>query len=94
MPDKTSPSSFSCTLAAAALCAGCSPAAPSVAILGAFFPGWMLCALLGIALALALRAAVAVARRGRPLEAPPLLYPALALLCGVLAWILLFQGGA
>jgi hypothetical protein len=73
-------------------CGGCSRA-PSVAILGAFFPAWMLCALLGIALALLIRALAAVAMP-RTASAPPLLYPALALLCAALCWILIFRDGA
>ena len=76
---------------ATAACAGCQRA-PNVAILGAFFPGWMACALLGIALAVLIRGAGAVVRPG--LHTPPLLYPLLALLCGALCWILIFRGGA
>lgn len=72
-------------------CAGCNRA-PNVVILGAFFPGWMISALLGIVLTLLLRVAVAVARPA--MTTPPLLYPLLALLCGVVSWILIFRGGA
>lgn len=75
---------------AAILCSGCSKA-PNVAILGAYFPGWMLCALLGIALAMLLRVVAGVAGLHRE-EAQPLLYPVLALLCGTLLWICLFRG--
>lgn len=78
--------------AAALSCGGCSRA-PSVAVFGAFFPGWMLCALLGIALAVLIRGVAAVALP-RPWNAPPLLYPALALLCAALCWMLIFRGGA
>lgn len=77
--------------AAAASCAGCSRA-PNVVILGAFFPGWMVCALLGIAVTLLIRVAVALARPA--LGVPPLLYPLLALLCAALGWIIIFRGGA
>jgi hypothetical protein len=62
-----------------------------VAILGAYFPGWMLCALLGIALALVIRL-IAGASGIRNSGGPPLLYPMLALLCGTVLWIFLFRG--
>jgi hypothetical protein len=78
---------------AAASCAGCSRA-PNVVVLGAFFPGWMVCALLGIALTLVIRMAIAIARPGHGQETAPLLYPLLALLCSALSWIIIFRGGA
>jgi len=72
------------------LCSGCS-LAPSVAIFGAFFPSWMISALLGIVLTLAARA-IAGATGIIASPAPPLLYPMLALLFGTLAWLILFHG--
>lgn len=77
-------------IVSAVLCSACS-SAPSVAIFGAYFPGWMLCALLGIALTVAMRllaSASGIWRNG----SPPLLYPLLALLCGTVLWIFLFRG--
>ncbi|MRX11845.1 DUF1656 domain-containing protein [Pseudoduganella sp. FT25W] len=74
----------------AVLCSGCGPA-PSVAILGAYFPGWMLCALLGIALTVLLHLLAGAAGLHRP-GGPPLLYPLLALLCATLLWLFLFRG--
>lgn len=90
MPKQTVSIPLVCALAIALLCGGCSQA-PSIAILGAFFPGWMVCALLGIVMALLIRSAAGLALpAGR--RAPPLLYPVLALLCGTLSWIVLFRG--
>jgi len=90
MPKQTVPIPLVCALAIALLCGGCSQA-PSIAILGAFFPGWMVCALLGIVMALLIRSAAGLALpAGR--RAPPLLYPVLALLCATLSWIVLFRG--
>jgi len=83
-------SSAACAVSAALLCSACS-AAPSVAILGAYFPGWMLCALLGIGVTVLVRVVaggVGLHRHG----GPPLLYPLLALLCSAVIWILLFRG--
>ena len=72
------------------LCSGCS-LAPSVAIFGAFFPDWMICALLGIVATLMARM-LAGATGAIQSPAPPLLYPMLALLFSALAWIILFLG--
>jgi len=72
------------------LCSGCS-LAPSVAIFGAFFPDWMICALLGIVATLVARA-LAGATGLIESPAPPLLYPMLALLFAALSWIVLFRG--
>ena len=42
---------------ATALLTGCAPrGAPSLVLFGAYFPAWMLCAVIGIAAALAVRA--------------------------------------
>lgn len=72
------------------LCSGCSRA-PSVAIFGAFFPAWMISAVLGMILALVARA-LGAATGIIVSPAPPLLYPMLSLLFGALVWIVLFRG--
>jgi hypothetical protein len=91
MFNKTVRPSVACMTAVILLCGGCSQA-PSVSILGAFFPGWMICALLGIALAVLLRA-LGIGRSEARRGGSPLLYPSLALLLGTLSWIVLFWGG-
>jgi hypothetical protein len=89
-PHMSSQSATACAVTALLLCSGCS-GAPSVAILGAYFPGWMLCALLGIALTALIRLLAAASGIWRE-ASPPLLYPLLALLFGTLTWIFLFRG--
>lgn len=71
---------------------GAAHAAPSVPVLGAFFPAWMLCALIGIALAALLRLAGALTGVTRSGAVAPLTYPLLALLFAAGAWILFFRG--
>jgi hypothetical protein len=73
----------------ALLCSGCSHA-PNIPLFGAYFPAWMLCALLGIVLAIAVRVASVVTGLGR--ASPPLLYPLLAILFTAAGWILFFRG--
>jgi len=63
---------------------------PTMDLLGSYFPAWMLCALLGIALAIAVRVASVVTGLGR--ASPPLLYPLLAMLFTAAGWILFFRG--
>jgi hypothetical protein len=78
------------TLASSALlCSGCS-LAPNIPLFGAYFPAWMLCALLGIALAIAVRVVSVVTGLGR--ASPPLLYPLLAILFTAAGWIFFFRG--
>lgn len=58
---------------------------------GAFFPSWMLCLLIGIALTVAFR--LLFARLGlEPHLGPlPVVYGCLALLLGMSAWLLFFR---
>ncbi len=63
---------------------GCG-SAPSLEILGSFFPSWMLCAALGIAGAVVLRLIFAKLDIEASIPFRPLVYP---LLAGALAFIL------
>jgi len=76
---------------AALLCGGCSYA-PSVPVFGAFFPAWMLCALVGIGFAVILRVLSAATGLSRRVEIPAATYPLVALLFAAAGWILFFRG--
>ena len=71
--------------------AGCQRV-PSVTVLGAFFPSWMLCAIIGIALTLVVRWVLIAAGADGELGPRAAVYPALALALGLGAWLLLFRG--
>jgi hypothetical protein len=73
------------------LCSGCTYA-PSVPMFGAFFPGWMLCALLGIGLAVIVRVLSIVTGLARVVAIPPVIYPLLAMLFAAVGWIFFFRG--
>ena len=73
------------------LVAGCSPA-PSQDILGSFFPSWLLCAALGVIIALLCRRLLTVAGIGEYLVAAPLVYFALAASAALLIWLVRFGG--
>ena len=75
--------------AALVLCgAACNPL---VNIEGSFFPAWMLCLVLGIALTVAARSLLTLLRLEPDLGPPILIYPSLALLLSVLTWLVLYR---
>jgi hypothetical protein len=76
---------------AALLCSGCSYA-PNVPLFGAFFPAWMLCALIGIGLALIVRTLSVATGLARRVAIPAVTYPLLAILFGAAGWIFFFRG--
>jgi hypothetical protein len=59
----------------------------SLNILGTFFPSWMLCALLGIAGAIAMFKILSALRIDRWLRPALLLYPSIAMALASLIWI-------
>jgi hypothetical protein len=78
-------------LAGSLLLSGCERV-PSVNVLGAFFPSWMLCIVVGIVLTLAGRY-VLVATGLDPWIGPRgLVYPALALAFTLATWLIFFRG--
>jgi len=69
--------------------AGCS-SAPTMDLLGSYFPGWMLCALLGVFAAVIIRQILAVAGINDYVVAPLLTYAGLAVAATLLAWLFWF----
>ena len=65
---------------------------PSVNVLGAYFPSWMLCAIVGIALTLFARIALAAAGLEPWIGPKGLVYPALALAFALAVWVSFFRG--
>ena len=75
--------------AALVLCgAACNPL---LNIEGSFFPAWMLCLVMGIALTAAARSLFTLLRLEPDLGPPILIYPSLALLLSVLTWLVLYR---
>ena len=64
--------------------------APTMDLLGSYFPGWMLCAVLGIVAAFIIRQILAVAGINDYVVAPLLTYAGLALSATLLAWLFWF----
>jgi len=65
--------------------------APSISILGAFFPAWMLCIVVGIVLTLILRALLGATKVDDHVGPRAVIYPAAFLLFTLGTWIVLFQ---
>ena len=80
-----------CAVAASLALAGCERV-PSVNVLGAYFPSWMLCVLIGIALTLVARQALAAAGLEPSIGPRGLVYPALALTFTLATWLAFFRG--
>jgi len=65
---------------------------PSVNVLGAYFPSWMLCIIVGIALTLVGRRVLAAAGLEPWIGPRGLVYPALALAFTLGTWVTFFRG--
>jgi hypothetical protein len=65
--------------------------APSVSVLGAYFPDWLFCILGAVVVAFLLHALLARLGFGAWLVPPTLTYPVLTVLLALSAWLLFFQ---
>lgn len=63
---------------------------PSRNILGSYFPAWMLCALIGIALAVVAQMVLSKAGLDEAIPVKPLVYLGLALSLTFLSWLVWF----
>ena len=70
---------------------GLSGCDPVVNLAGAHFPAWLLCAIAGVILTMALRPLFVAARLEPHLVALPLVYASLALLLGCLVYLIFFN---
>ena len=81
--------------APALLLSGCSPAwsahAPTVDVIGSYFPAWMVCIIVGLFLTLIVRWLLIGLRLDAHLRPKGLVYPCLLVLCTLATWLLFFQ---
>ena len=68
-------------------------AAPSLVVFGAFFPAWILCALIGVVGAILVRAALVTLKLDEFLPAKLIVYLAFAILIGIGVWRVWYAGG-
>ena len=64
--------------------------APTMDLLGSYFPAWMLCAVFGVAAAVIIRQLLAATGINDYVVAPLLTYAALAVSATLLAWLIWF----
>jgi len=69
---------------------GVASCAPVVQVAGATFPGWMLCAMVGVLLTVAVRFALAALALETHVRPRPLVYLSLALTFAFATWLLFF----
>jgi YtcA family len=69
---------------------GCSTAAPSFDLFGAFFPAWLLCAVIGIVGAIAARAAFVGTGLSSVVPLQLFVCTAIGVIVAVLTWLLWF----
>ena len=77
-------------LTAIALPVAACDSAPTLNLLGSYFPAWMLCAVVGIVAAIIIRQILAVAGINAYVVAPLLTYAGLAVSATLLTWLLWF----
>lgn len=78
-----------CCLSVAGL-TGCARS-PAFNVLGSYFPGWILCIVLGIVAAVAVRVVLHRFDRERNIAALPLFYVAVALAVACMLWLIAFE---
>jgi YtcA family len=66
--------------------AACSDA-PSVGVLGAYFPDWLFCIVGGVLLVVCVHVLLSRSGRGAWLTPPAIVYPALTVLFAVALWV-------
>jgi hypothetical protein len=72
-------------------CAGLSPHSPVIDVIGSYFPAWIICILIGIALASISRLLLIAARIDANLRPAILVYPGLILIFTLATWLAFFQ---
>jgi hypothetical protein len=71
---------------------GCDAGAPSLTLVGSYFPAWILCALIGLAVGLAARIGLAATRLGETAAYPLVVCIALGVIGGTAAWLVFYRG--
>jgi hypothetical protein len=81
---------LSLSIGVSLLCTGCVRA-PSIDVIGSFFPVWMLCLIISIVLASLLRLFLLRRQLEPAIEPVALFYPAVVLLLSCLLWLIFFR---
>jgi hypothetical protein len=76
------------TVVAAVPMTGC---APSVGVLGAYFPDWLFCAVAGVALTVVVYRVLGHVHGGNRIGPPAVVYPTLVAFFALVCWLIFFQ---
>ncbi|RKT27555.1 YtcA family uncharacterized protein [Paraburkholderia sp. RAU2J] len=87
---KRVPRSVVIAVAAVPLAGGCANA-PSIGVLGAYFPDWLFCIVAGVVLTVAIYLILKRLQVDRLPGPSAVVYPALVTFLSLAAWLLLFQ---
>ncbi|MGV2289481.1 YtcA family lipoprotein [Trinickia sp. YCB016] len=74
----------------ALLTGGCANA-PSLSVLGAYFPAWLFCIVASVVLAVMLYVVLARTRNTQWLSPPGVVYPTLVTFLALVVWLIFFQ---
>jgi len=69
---------------------GCERA-PSVSVVGSFFPVWIFCTVAGILAAVAFRLLLLRLQMAQSVKLPVLIYPCVAVSCALTLWLIFFS---
>jgi hypothetical protein len=70
---------------------GCDSGAPSLSLVGAYFPAWILCSLIGLAAGLGVRMTLAGTRLAETAAYPLVVCIAVGAIAGLLAWLIFYR---
>ena len=70
---------------------GCQTGAPSLSLVGSYFPAWILCSLIGVAVGLAVRVVLSATRLAEVAAYPLVVCIASGAIAGILAWLAFYR---
>ena len=70
---------------------GCDPGAPSLSLVGSYFPAWILCSLIGVAVGLAARVVLSATRLAEAAAYPLVICIASGAIAGLLVWLAFYR---
>ena len=82
-----------CSLSVAGICLLCSGCgrAPAIDVIGSFFPAWMVCLIVAIAVASLLRVILLRRQLEPAIEPVAVFYPCVVILVSCLLWLLFYR---
>jgi hypothetical protein len=70
---------------------GCVAGAPSLSLVGSYFPAWILCSLIGVAVGVAVRIVLTATHWAQAAAYPLIVCIASGAIAGILAWLAFYR---